>query len=160
MKSNSEKQTKEIILKIINEIAKTNKKQRSSLVFGLIGDLGSGKTFFVKNFLKYIGVKNKIASPTFVIMREYYPSGFTGLSKYYKKTYHIDAYRLNKTEIIQAVNLTKILKEKKRIILIEWAGKIKKILPKETIWIYFEHGAKNNERIIKVDNVHFSKLFK
>ena len=46
--------------------------------------------------------------------------------------------------------LAKLLKEKHSILFIEWADKIKKLLPRRTIWINFKHGEKENERYIKI----------
>jgi len=114
------------------------------LVIALSGNLGSGKTSFTKAFLRALGVKETVASPTFVLSREY------ALKRgRHSKAYHMDIYRLASKET-HVLELKKIFKEKNAIVLIEWAEKIKKLIPKNAIWVYFRHGKSSRERKIKV----------
>lgn len=148
MKFISEAETKKNIPNLLKDILILgNKHSQSSLVIGLVGNLGSGKTFFVKNLLATLGVKEKVSSPTFVLMREYALKK-NKFNKIYNRAYHIDTYRLSNVKDLQAIKLDEVLKNKNAIVLIEWADKIKKYLPKKTIWIKFRHGAKENERHI------------
>lgn len=112
-------------------------------VFALVGDLGAGKTTFVQGFAKALGVKNRIVSPTFLIFRNYKLK-----SGKYKKFYHVDLYRIESEKELNVLGFKKILNDPKNILLIEWAEKIKKVLPKDTIWVNFTHGRKETERII------------
>lgn len=116
-------------------------------VFALVGELGSGKTTFVQAFLRALGIKQRITSPTFLIIRNYKLK-----TKNHKLVYHIDCYRLKNPKELLQLGLNEILSEKGMIVLIEWADKIKTLLPPETKWIYFEHGSKDNERIIKASS--------
>ncbi|MBI2507243.1 MAG: tRNA (adenosine(37)-N6)-threonylcarbamoyltransferase complex ATPase subunit type 1 TsaE, partial [Candidatus Niyogibacteria bacterium] len=63
--------------------------RKHALVLALSGDLGSGKTTFVQGFARGLGIRSKIQSPTFLIMRSYKLP-----AKSYKLFAHIDAYRL------------------------------------------------------------------
>lgn len=119
------------------------KKNHVAMVVALSGNLGSGKTTFTQAFLKALGVRDTIASPTFVLSREY-----TLKKGFYKKAYHLDVYRLSAKET-NVLELRRLFKEKDSIVFIEWAGKIKRQLPKSAIWIYFEHGKKPHEREVK-----------
>ena len=66
-------------------------KNKGALILALSGDLGSGKTTFAQYFLRALGVKGKITSPTFVIFKRYpLPS------KSYAAAYHMDCYRISK----------------------------------------------------------------
>lgn len=135
--SNSSEQTK----KIAQDIIKKFKKQS---VFALYGNLGSGKTCFTQGLTKALKIKEKISSPTFVILKIY--QGRFQNTKL--KIYHFDCYRIKKAKEILDLGFKDILKEKNRIIIIEWADRIKKILPKKRIDIWFKFGIKENERKI------------
>ncbi len=79
----------------------------------LIGELGSGKTTFVRGLAKGLGIDEKIVrSPTFVIMSVY---------EGYKTLYHIDLYRLNDYEELFYVGIDEILNDESSIIAVEWA---------------------------------------
>ncbi len=111
--SHSEDETR----KIAQKFAKTSRGS----VFALTGELGAGKTIFAQGFAKGLGIKDKIISPTFVLIKQYG-----------KIFYHIDLYRL---ENFTQLGLEEILSNKNNIVLIEWGEKIEKILPKDTIKI-------------------------
>jgi len=118
-----------------------------SIVVGLVGDLGSGKTTFVQGMAEGLGVKVRILSPTFVIMRNYQISN-TKLqtnSKFpnsnVKNLYHVDLYRLegDLRGEVENLGLRDIWSEPGNIVVIEWAEKIRGVLPKNTIWVDFEY---------------------
>ncbi len=137
--SKSSRETSLIAKKLATKIIKTNKK---SCVLGLIGELGAGKTTFVKSFSKTLGVKGKILSPTFVIQKSF---ALPKKSKF-QKLYHIDAYRILSKDIV-ALGFRNLIKGE-NIIIVEWADRIKKVMPKETFWITLSHGKNKNERHI------------
>lgn len=140
MISESIRQTKKIAKDLADEILK--KKSIRGIVVGLAGELGSGKTTFAQGFAKTLGVKQKIISPTFVLMK-HYPLRVTR----YAHLYHIDAYRINKPKEIIDLGWKEIINDSQNIILIEWAEKIKKILPKKHFFINFKHINKNKRWI-------------
>ena len=102
----------------------------------LYGDLGSGKTTFIQGLAKGLGIKKRVISPTFVFMKQYKPS-----------FYHVDLYRINKVGEAKGLGLEEIFNEPKAIIAIEWAEKIKKILPKKKEDIYFDYVSENQRKI-------------
>lgn len=108
-----------------------NKSGKKASILGLVGDLGGGKTTFLQGFAKGLGIKEKITSPTFVILKKFQISKL-------KTFYHIDCYRIKKPEELLDLNFKKIISSPPNIIAIEWADKIRKIMPKETIWINFD----------------------
>lgn len=121
------------ITKSVSETQKLAQHLARSLkgneVLALYGNLGSGKTTFVQGLAKGLGINERIISPTFIIIREYKSKD--------KKFYHVDLYRIQK-ENIEGLELGEILNNEERIVAIEWAEKIKNLLPEKRIEIYFE----------------------
>lgn len=101
---------------------------RGQAVICLEGDLGAGKTTFTQGFLQGLKIKGPYTSPTFVVMKEY--------KQKEKSIYHIDAYRVDSEDILN-LGWEEIVAGK-NIIIIEWADRIKKIIPKDAVWIKFE----------------------
>ncbi len=102
----------------------------------LSGNLGSGKTTFVQGLARGLGIKQRIISPTFILMRQY-----EGVGGHGGKFYHIDLYRLedNIEQELRNLGIEEILGKAENIVAIEWAEKVKEILPDNTIWISFEN---------------------
>jgi tRNA threonylcarbamoyladenosine biosynthesis protein TsaE len=125
-------------------------KKDGAAVFALQGELGAGKTTFTQGFLKGLGSKKRVTSPTFVLMRRHALVAGRGTRGKFKNVFHIDAYRLRKPEHLAALSLGVILDEPDNIILIEWPEKAKRFLPKHTTWIKFKYGKKENERVIDI----------
>jgi len=120
-------------------------KSKNAKVVALVGDLGAGKTTFVQSFLKELGVKGRIVSPTFLIFKPYTLNAVP-----YTLAYHVDVYRLKNSEELKVLKFQEILDNPQNIVLVEWADKIKEILPADALWINFEHGSKESERFIDV----------
>lgn len=110
-------------------------------VLALVGELGSGKTTFTKGIAKGLGVAHSkyVNSPSFVIVNEY---------KGRLPLYHMDLYRLDRLSQIETIGYEEYLWSG-GVCVIEWADKIKKLLPGEYIEIELRHrGAK--ERAIRL----------
>jgi len=140
-------ETKKLAERIAKKILK-EKHYKHAAVFGLVGELGAGKTTFIQGFARALGIRRRLVSPTFLIFRNYQLTINPGRAGNYRRLYHVDCYRIHKPKELFAIGFKEILNDPKNIVLIEWAGRIKKILPKDTIWINFEYGKKINERII------------
>lgn len=107
-------------------------------VIALSGELGTGKTTFVQGFAKGLGIKEKIISPTFVLIRQHpVPHSKSIL-------YHIDLYRIEKN--FNQIGLKEILKNPYNIVLIEWGEKLKN-LPKNTTKISIRKKGENRRLI-------------
>ena len=115
------------------------------------GELGSGKTTFVQGFLRGIGVRKRSASPTFILFRRFaIPRSRASSLRGFANVFHVDAYRIKNPREFGKLGFKEILTDSKNIVLVEWAEKIKRSLPQNTIQICFTHGASENERRITV----------
>jgi tRNA threonylcarbamoyladenosine biosynthesis protein TsaE len=102
-------------------------------ILALEGELGGGKTTFLKGFAKGLKIKGKILSPTFVIFRK-----FKVKNKKFKNFYHIDCYRIKNPKDLLKLGFKRIIQSSQNIVAIEWADKIRKILPQNALRINFE----------------------
>ncbi|NCF74890.1 MAG: tRNA (adenosine(37)-N6)-threonylcarbamoyltransferase complex ATPase subunit type 1 TsaE [Xanthomonadaceae bacterium] len=128
------------------------KKLKGGDIILLIGNLGSGKTIFVKGIAKALNIKKSISSPTFNIIKIYnIPHNLDKKNKI-KYLCHIDAYRLKNQKDLKILGIDEILSSQKTVTLIEWANKVKNILPKNNISIQFKTTNNKNERIIIIHN--------
>lgn len=98
-----------------------------NMVICLDGELGSGKTIFVKGFAKALGIEENITSPTFNVVKDY-PNGELPL-------YHMDVYRLEEDDNTIGFN---DYYTSGGITIIEWADIIKDRLPEERLEIKFK----------------------
>lgn len=110
------------------EIAENIESEKfPGMVICLDGELGSGKTVFVKGFAKALGLKETITSPTFSLVKEY-PDGEMPL-------YHMDVYRLDDSN--EEFGLDDYLNQD-AVCIIEWPEMIESQLPEERLDIKFK----------------------
>lgn len=109
------------------------KRLAAGEAWSLEGDLGGGKTTLVKGVAKGLKIKKTINSPTFVLMKVYKTN-----HKKIKYLCHLDAYRLKNPREALGLGLEEYLKNPRALCLIEWGGKLKKILPKNYLTIRFQ----------------------
>lgn len=121
-------------------------------VLALVGELGAGKTAFTQFFLRALGVQGPIASPTFVIIKKYVLP-HTSHAKPYIFAYHIDCYRLKDPRELLTLGFKEILENSNNIVIIEWADRVKDLIPAGAAWLYFDHGITKDERIIKISSI-------
>lgn len=134
-------QTKKLGERLSKKILKIGPK-KSAFVIGLMGNLGGGKTTFLQGFTRGLGIKEKILSPTFIIFRKYkipaWPAGRQNTKYKIQNLYHFDCYRIKKPKEILDLGFKKIIQNPKDIVAIEWADRIKKIMPENTLWVKFK----------------------
>lgn len=120
--------------KIAAQLIKNNKVN----LICLYGELGSGKTTFVQGLGEILGVKNRIISPTFVIVREYdiaasnqKPVNWKLEAGNWRQLIHIDCYRLDSAKDTKSFNFEEYWSDPKNLVVIEWAERIRNVLPKK-----------------------------
>ncbi len=111
---------------------------RAATVVALYGDLGAGKTAFVKALAKELGVEDTVSSPTFVLQK-IYALPKQKLGQKFTHLIHFDAYRLLRSEELQALSWKELIAEPGNLICIEWAERVEELLPKGAKRIRFTH---------------------
>ena len=109
------------------------------VIISLEGQLGSGKTEFIKGFALALGVSEKVLSPTFLIMKK-----FNIKAGPYTALYHLDCYRIKNSKEILSLDYKEIVKDRKAIVLIEWGNLIKDILSKDHLEVSFKAKSRRN----------------
>ncbi len=104
----NDEETKQVAGKIIEKYL-----DKKTIVIFLSGELGAGKTVFVKGLARKLGIQKEVESPTFIFVREYHSE---------TPLYHFDLYRINNTDELDELGFFDYL-EKNGIIAIEWAEK-------------------------------------
>lgn len=113
---------------------------RGGEIITLSGELGAGKTVFVKGLCSGLGVKDEVLSPTFTVMNDYKGSELN--------VYHYDAYRLSSGEEAYHAGLTDYFGERGGVCVVEWAENIADAFDGlETIKIEIRYTGENSREI-------------
>ncbi len=115
----------------------------------LTGELGAGKTAFVKGMASALNIDEYVTSPTFTIVNEY--SG-----KF--PVYHLDVYRISEPDDMYEIGFEEYIYGD-GVVVIEWADLIKDILPHEVIWVNIEKRYLNKKDITRIDTIGNEKYF-
>ena len=124
-------QTEKIAARIIKKAVQ--KPRDGALCVGLFGELGAGKTTFIRGVAKSLGVRRAVQSPTFIIMRPLpLPKQLRGIST----IYHFDWYRVNQAKDIEALGWREVLQDSANLVLVEWADKFPYLFKKNIIQVH------------------------
>ena len=104
----------------------------------LIGNLGAGKTTLAKGIISGLGAAEPedVTSPTFTLIHEYGEG----------RAYHIDLYRLDRSEQVATLGLDEIF-DREAVVLIEWGERFPQLLPADRIEIRIEPLSEESRRI-------------
>lgn len=106
----------------------------------LVGEMGAGKTTFIKQLCIALGVDDATSSPTFALVNEYAAATDT--------VYHLDLYRLESVDEAFSIGLMELF-DGKKYCFIEWPDLVSDYLPHQTLWIQVKL-LENNARQITV----------
>lgn len=138
----SEEETRRRAKEVAQEVLRAHKRKDGALIVGLRGELGSGKTMFTQGFAEFLGVKEVVSSPTFLIIKKYKIQ-----TAEFSTLFHIDCYRLQDESDILALEWKQIVENPEHIVLVEWPEIIEAVLPKHTRMTFFEVVGQNERRI-------------
>jgi tRNA threonylcarbamoyladenosine biosynthesis protein TsaE len=128
-----------VIVEAINK--QENDTNDRATTITLSGDLGSGKTTFVKMVAKVLGVEESVTSPTFVIMKKFavkHPSFHTLV--------HVDAYRLEKPKELEVLDWDEMVHNTGTLVCIEWPERVQSAIPSEVLSVSFYYSEEAQDR--------------
>lgn len=142
--SRSEKETQKIAREFLDKILRGGRRPKGALVVGLSGELGAGKTAFVRAVARHLRLKNKITSPTFVLVKKHALK-----HKKYNFLFHLDAYRLKNIKELRHLRWDEIINNQEHLVFIEWPENITKALPARAKVIRISH-AQSGHRLFEI----------
>jgi tRNA threonylcarbamoyladenosine biosynthesis protein TsaE len=116
-------------------------KLRPGDVVSLTGNLGSGKTQFVRGLCEGLGARGNVSSPSFTLIHEY-PASF-GL------VVHVDLYRIRSRSELSELGLEEYFSGR-CVTVIEWPEAVKGLLPQGAIEIFFDYGPGECDRVVTI----------
>lgn len=138
----------EIIIKDLADLAGAAEKllafAENRKIWCFYGELGAGKTTFIKKICAFLKVQESVTSPTYSLINEY--TFYKPASTVENYLYHLDLYRLNRIEEALDIGIEEYLYSDSYC-FIEWAQIIKPILPAETLEIHIEMIEEGGRRI-------------
>jgi tRNA A37 threonylcarbamoyladenosine biosynthesis protein TsaE len=125
----------------------------------LSGDLGAGKTTFVRALLRSFGVDEGVISPTFVI-EKIYPirdaSRSNGASeprsRHFERVIHIDAYRLKGAHELEVLGWRGLVADPRNLVLLEWPERVHEAMPSDALRITLRYSGTDEREIIYEKN--------
>lgn len=123
---------------VAQELAATLQGKETVAFFG---DLGAGKTTFIRALCEALGVEDEVTSPTFAMVHEYHSGPFP--------VYHFDMYRVDGEDSLFSTGYYDYLEN--GLMLIEWSENIESLLPTDAIRLYLTYGEREGERTIRME---------
>lgn len=153
MRTKNLEETEKIARDFVKNLLGNPVTKSGAFVVAMYGDLGSGKTTFVKSVAKAFGLEKTVTSPTFVI-EKIYPVRTNGRNRpasngtgQFENLIHIDAYRLKSGEELKRLGWEEISKNPRNIIFIEWPENVSDIIPDNAEKIEFKFISENEREI-------------
>lgn len=112
-------------------------------ILALHGDLGSGKTCFVRGLAAGLGIHEPVTSPTFTLVREYAGT---------RPLIHMDLYRIGTEEELAGIGFEDLL-QREAVIVIEWAERAHTLLPDSTLHVFFAADREADARTITIEPI-------
>ncbi len=139
---------------VLAALALLPQKERATIIT-LRGSLGAGKTTFVQEFARKLGITDPVQSPTYVLMKSYPLAGERtsfGQPRRFSCLVHIDAYRLEKPEEFATLRPAEFLHDPKALVLVEWPERLGALLPAADLSLTFSaDGVGEMERVITME---------
>jgi len=122
--------------------AQLAKESAAGAVYALVGTLGSGKTEFVRGFVRALSPDAAVTSPSFTLVNTYPADPFV--------IHHFDFYRLNSADELLEIGYYEYVSDESAVVLIEWADMFPEVLPASVRYIRFTE--EEDTRLITSDD--------
>lgn len=140
--------TQEMATEAARFVASIRPHANTATVITLSGELGAGKTAFVKAAAETLGVREHVTSPTFVIMKIY------NLHKQpFRRLVHIDAYRLKGAHHLKVLGWDELVRDPLNLIFVEWPEQATGAIPPDAVRITLRYSG-DNEREISYESIY------
>jgi len=140
----------EFVIQNLDEIKKAATEfipyLKYSKVVAFYGEMGAGKTTFIKALCGCLGVTDTVNSPTFAIINEYFTSNK-------EKVYHLDLYRLKNPVELLDIGYEDYL-ESGNYLFIEWPEKASELLPSDCLKVHIKRDSDESRRL----SIEFSEV--
>ncbi len=114
------------------------RRLQDGAVVALVGELGTGKTTFVKGLARSFFIPEEILSPSFLLARTYRGK---------RVLHHLDLYRVRNAGELLEVGLDALLPPEEGVTAVEWADRFPDVIPKDAIWVFLEHEGDDRRKI-------------
>jgi len=115
-------------------------------VIALHGDLGAGKTQFVRGLVRGLGGDgHRVSSPTYVLLHIYAPTP-DAADAMRLTVFHLDAYRVGGADDFEAIGFGELM-EQRGVVVVEWPGRVAELLPLDRIEVTIEPIGPQSRRI-------------
>lgn len=143
--SKSEKETMRIAAAFVRSL-------RGGEVILLDGELGAGKTTFVRGMARAFGIKEPIRSPTFTLMHIHKIKKKLPTTNYQLQTFvHVDAYRLRGRAELRELGIEEYAGRRDTVVVVEWGNRVRNLFRDyPVIKIVFYHGRQKEERRLSI----------
>lgn len=113
---------------------------KGGTVVAMYGDLGAGKTAFVRGMARGMGLDCRVSSPTFTIVNEYLGE---------RELIHFDMYRLSSADELFDIGWEDYL-TRGGVCAVEWSERVDDAMPADTLWVDIARGTDESDRIITI----------
>lgn len=114
------------------------RRLRDGDVVALVGELGTGKTTFVKGLARSFFIPEEILSPSFLLARTYRGK---------RVLHHLDLYRVRSVGELLEVGLDSLLPPEEGVTAVEWADRFPAVIPRGAVWVILEHAGGDRRKI-------------
>lgn len=157
MRTMEQQNTKEFIVTspemmgdVVDVVLSEILSRTESSVIGLSGDLGAGKTTFMRAFLAKTGISDKASSPTFVVRKSYAVPENSPLFGRFSRVSHVDAYRLESGEDMKTTGIDADIQQNNTLLFVEWPERLGESFSKHPALLgtlVFEHVDDETRRV-------------
>jgi tRNA threonylcarbamoyl adenosine modification protein YjeE len=142
--SHTPQDTHRIAQECITALMGRDNVQKGATIITLQGDLGAGKTVFVKGVAEVLGVLETVTSPTYVLQKTY-PIDKRGVP--WKRLVHIDAYRLQDAKELPTIGWDTYSSDSENLIMIEWPEQMGNAIHAQALTVRIAYSTETSREI-------------